>query len=143
MVRTKHLFITGVLLVGTIAAGILSVFIVQVPTIPIAALPAAVVLGTPAEEYPVVVDTYNTDTREAFIERVRSGYIPPPPSSESEPESVIYTPAPAALPVAIVEEPFSIATTTVSATSPDTFEISSTSTTETGWIASSTEDSTI
>lgn len=143
MVRTKHLFITGVLLAGTIAAGILSVFIVQVPMIPIAALPAAVVLGTPAEEYPVVVDTYNTDTREAFIERVRSGYIPPPPSSESEP--VIYTPAsvPVAtpLPVAIVEELISTATT--AAASSDTFEISSTSTTETGWIASSTEDSTI
>jgi hypothetical protein len=149
MVRTKHLFITGVLLVGTLVASTLGVLFVHMPTISVATMPAAVVLGMPADDYPVVVDTYNEDTREAFIERVRSEYVPPPPrpEPESEPEPVVYTPPPAPvaapLPVAIVEEPITTGTTTASTTSTNTLEASGTSTIDAAEISSPEEDSTI
>lgn len=137
MIRTKHLFVGGALLVAVISTGGMGV-LVQRMSVPDALQPALVILGTPDDQYAAAVDTGFVADAVSFADRIRDSYVPPHTTVDEadanpEPQDTEYvplpepeTPTPEPLPIATIEEDVMI---DVNGTSSDTVATSTTAVT--------------
>jgi hypothetical protein len=134
MIRTKHLFVGGALLVTVISTGGMGV-LVQRMSVPDVLQPASVILGTPDDQYAAAVDTGFMEDTVSFVERIRDSYVPPSTMVDEvdatpEPQNTEYVPVPEPetptsepLPIATIEEEVVIDTGTTT-----TSEVSASST---------------
>ncbi len=114
MIRTKHLFVVGALLVTVISTGGVGLMAQRV-TGSLSAQSASVILGVPDEQYAAVVEDGSTVDVASFVERIRNEYVVPvtiiEDVAEAAPEDTEYvplpepeTPMPEPLPLATIEE---------------------------------------
>lgn len=122
MIRTKHLFVVGALLVTVMSTGGIGLMVQRMfGSLP--AQSAAIILGTPDDQYAAIVEDGSAADVASFVERIRNSYVPPVtvvedatevtpenPDTEYVPLPEPETPMPEPLPVATIEEEIVIET---------------------------------
>ncbi len=144
MIRTKHLFVVGALLVTVMSTGGIGLM-VQRMSGSFTPQSAAIILGTPDDQYAAIVEDGSTVDVASFVERIRNEYVVPvtiiEDVAEAAPEDTEYvpfpepeTPMPEPLPMGIIEEDTATSTDTAS---PETNSSSTTPNTVSGDSATS------
>lgn len=77
MIRTKHLFLLGILSVLTLGGGGIQHLIAQRIAAAAHVQTAAVVLGVPDVQYPATISSTTKEDARSFLARVRDAYVPP------------------------------------------------------------------
>lgn len=125
MIRTKHFFVAAAFaLLVTVGGGSAALMQKNVPAF---TQPAAVTLGVPDEAYPVAPSGTEDTDRDAFVDRIRASYVPPPVTEEPpatepvEPGPIIIEPAPEPIPEpAPTPLPVAVTTESTSTAAEDT-----------------------